>query len=129
MLSHSLIGDYFSGGIELFWPISKGWFGLNIDVRDMGSVIAELTLFTIMLVVMLRSEDLQSILKPLVSNLALFIAFGAVLGPLLSAGRGSEASLPALLVIPSLFWIIIFVYLVILELKHRLKPPLALTEV
>jgi membrane-bound metal-dependent hydrolase YbcI (DUF457 family) len=123
LLSHSLIGDYFTGGIELFWPISKGWFGLNFDVRDLGSVIAELVLFTIMLVVMLRSKDLQSMLKPQKSNLALFIGFGAVLGPLLSAGRGSEASLPALLVIPSLFWLVIFAYLVLLELKHRLKPP------
>ena len=123
LLSHSLIGDYFTGGIELFWPISKGWFGLNFDVRDLGSVIAELALFTIMLVIMLRSKDLQSLLNHQKSNIALFIAFGAVLGPLLSAGRGSEASLPALLIVPSLFWLAIFAYLILLELKNSLKPP------
>jgi membrane-bound metal-dependent hydrolase YbcI (DUF457 family) len=127
LLSHSLIGDYFTGGIELVWPISKGWFGLNIDVRDMGSIIAELTLFTTMSVIMLRSKDLQSLLKSQRSHLALIIAFGAVLGPLLSAGRSSEASLPALLVIPSLFWLVIFAYLILVELKHRLNAPIDLT--
>ncbi len=123
LLSHSLIGDYFTGGIELFWPISKGWFGLNFDVRDLGSVIAELALFTIMLIIMLRSKDLQSLLNHQKSNITLFIAFGAVLGPLLSAGRGSEASLPALLIVPSLFWLAILAYLILLELKNSLKPP------
>jgi membrane-bound metal-dependent hydrolase YbcI (DUF457 family) len=134
LLSHSLIGDYFTGGVELFWPISKDWFefvinGRGIDVRSLGSVIAELTFFFIMLLLMLRSKELQSLLKPQKTNLALIIAFGAILGPLLSAGRGSETSLPALLIIPSLFWLVILAYLILLELKHRLKPPRVLTAV
>ncbi len=127
LLSHSLIGDYFTGGIELFWPISNGWFGLDIDVRSLGNVIAELALFAIMLLVMLRSKELRSMIRPQKSNLALFIAFAALLGPLMSVGRGSEASLPPLLVIPSLFWLVIFAYLIILELKRGLRPPLLLT--
>jgi membrane-bound metal-dependent hydrolase YbcI (DUF457 family) len=125
-ISHPLIGDFFTGGIELFWPFSKGWFGLDgtvFDVRSLGSVTTELALFLIMLFVMIRSKDFRSMLKPDARNLALLITFGAVLGPLLSAGRGSEASLPALLVIPSLFWIVIFAYLLLLELKHLLRPP------
>jgi membrane-bound metal-dependent hydrolase YbcI (DUF457 family) len=128
LLSHSLIGDYFTGGIELFWPISKDWFeftvnGRGIDVRSLGSVIAELALFIIMLLLILRSKELQSLLKPQKTNLALIIAFGAILGPLLSAGRGSETSLPTLLIIPSLFWLVILAYLILLGLKRRLKPP------
>jgi hypothetical protein len=36
MLSHIFLGDYFTGGIELFWPVSHGWFGaLNFDVRSL----------------------------------------------------------------------------------------------
>ena len=33
LLSHIFIGDFFTGGIELFWPLSHDWFGaLNYDV-------------------------------------------------------------------------------------------------
>ena len=114
LLSHSLIGDFFTGGIELFWPISKGWFGIDVDVRSIGSVTAELALFAAMLYVMYRSKDIQKLLKPRKSDFALVIAFVAVLGPLVSAGRGSESSLPILLVAPSLFWLALFAYLMLL---------------
>jgi membrane-bound metal-dependent hydrolase YbcI (DUF457 family) len=32
LLSHLFLGDYFTGGIELFWPLSHDWFGaLNFN--------------------------------------------------------------------------------------------------
>jgi membrane-bound metal-dependent hydrolase YbcI (DUF457 family) len=43
MLSHVLIGDFFTGGVELFWPLSQGWFGaLNFEVQSLPSVLTEL---------------------------------------------------------------------------------------
>ncbi len=123
LLSHSLIGDYFTGGLELFWPVSQGWFGFeNIDVRSLAPVTAEIVLFGIALAIMLKTKDLQSLLKPNKYNFALFIAFGAVLGPMLQVGGASESFLPALLVVPSLFCLVLFGYSMINTLIHKRNP-------
>lgn len=120
LLSHSLIGDFFTGGLELFWPISQGWYGIeNVDVRSFPSVTAELILFTLALVIMLRAKDLQTLLKPNRYNIVLFIAFGAVLGPMLDIGGGYEGSLPTLLLFPSILCLLLFMYSIFVELRNR----------
>jgi membrane-bound metal-dependent hydrolase YbcI (DUF457 family) len=118
LLSHILIGDFFTGGIQLFWPLSQGWLGaLNIDVSSLPNVIAELALFFITLPIMYKLGDLQTLLKPHNKNWALIIPLGAVLGPLLAVGRGRESFLPSLLVVPSLFYIGLFAYSIFIELR------------
>jgi membrane-bound metal-dependent hydrolase YbcI (DUF457 family) len=122
LLSHVFIGDFITGGIQLFWPLSHNLFGvLNLDVRSLPIAITELVLFAITLPIMYKLGDLQTLLKPHNWNWALIIPFGSVLGPLLSAGRGQESSLPLLLVVPSLFFLVIFAYSMLVEL--RAKPP------
>jgi membrane-bound metal-dependent hydrolase YbcI (DUF457 family) len=122
LLSHSLIGDFFTGGLELFWPVLQAWFGFeNIDVRSLAPVTAELVLFTIAIIIMLKTKDLQSLLKPNKYNLALFIAFGAVLGPVLQFGGASEGFLPTALIVPSLFCLVLFGYSMINTLFHLPK--------
>ncbi len=104
MLSHILIGDYFTGGIELFWPLSQGWFGaLNFDVASMPVAVTELGLFVLTIPIMYKLGDLKTLLNPHNKNWALIIPLGAAVGPLLSAGRGQENSLPTLLAIPKPF--------------------------
>ena len=64
LLSHSLIGDFFTGGIELFWPVSHGWFGvLNIDVSSLTNVVTELTLFAIVTLHHVQGERLANVTK------------------------------------------------------------------
>ncbi len=124
LLSHSLMGDFFTGGIELFWPVSHGWFGvLNIAVSSLPNVLTELTLFAIATFIMFKAKDLQTLLKPNNHNFVLIIAFGAVLGPLLAAGREFESSLPVLLVAPSLFWLVLFGYSMLIELRAKSETP------
>ncbi len=111
LLSHILIGDFFTGGVELFWPLSQGSFGaLNIDVTSLTNVVVELGLFFLTLPVMYKLGDLQTLLKPHNKNWALIIPLGAVLGPLLTVGRGQEYALPLLLAVPSLFYVGLFAY-------------------
>jgi membrane-bound metal-dependent hydrolase YbcI (DUF457 family) len=121
LLSHSLLGDYFTGGVELFWPLSNKWFVLaDIDLRSLPSVTTEIVLFAIALAIMLKSKDLQSILKPSKYNLALIIGFGAALGPMLpsQSGGGLETgSLPLLLWIPSVFCLVLFGYSILIGLR------------
>jgi hypothetical protein len=121
LLSHSLIGDYFTGGVELFWPLSHSWFGVDIGVTSMTSVTIELVLFALTLVFLVGTRDIKELLRPGNHNLVLFIAFGAVLGPLFQFGRGYEQFLPSLLVLPSLFYLGLFAYSMFIDLWSKLR--------
>jgi membrane-bound metal-dependent hydrolase YbcI (DUF457 family) len=122
LLSHSLIGDLFTGGIELFWPISSNWFAaLHLSVNSVINVSAELSLFFIALAIMYKAKDLQTLLEPNHQNYALIVAGGAALGPLLSTSGGFESSLPLPLVAPSLFWIVLFAYSLYLQLRFDVR--------
>ena len=120
--SHVLIGDFFTGGIQLSWPLSTSLFGaFDFDVRSLFSVVAELALFFLALPIMYKLGDLQTLLKPHNRNWYLIIPWGAVLGPLFSVGRGSESALPILLVAPSLFYVGLFSYSIFVEVRAEPK--------
>ena len=120
LLSHILIGDFFTGGVELLWPLSHSWFGaLNLEVTQLPSVVTELVLFVSTVPVMYKLGDLQTLLRYNSKSWALIIPLGAILGPMLSIGRGQENALPLLLVIPSLFYIVLFSYSLIVWLKGK----------
>ena len=120
LLSHILIGDFFTGGIQLFWPLSHNTFGLlNFEVTSMPVAVTELVLFVVTVPLMFKVGDLQTLLKAYNKNWALVIPLGAVLGPLLSLGRGQENALPILLVVPSLFYIGLFAYSMFVWLRTR----------
>ena len=121
LLSHILVGDFFTGGTQLFWPLSSSNYGaLNFKVFSMPIAITELVLFLITLPIMFKLCDLQDLLKPNNKNWALIIPLGAILGPLLSLGRGQENALPILLIIPSLFFIALFIYSLFVWLKSKI---------
>jgi membrane-bound metal-dependent hydrolase YbcI (DUF457 family) len=120
LLSHILIGDFFTGGIQLFWPLSHSWYGaLNFEVTSIPVAVTELALFFLTVPLMYKLGDLQTLLKPRNKNWALIIPLGAIIGPLVSLGRGQENALPTLLIIPSLFYIALFVYSLFVWLRAR----------
>lgn len=128
LLSHVLIGDFFTGGAKIFWPISYTTYGFqNIEATSLVSVSAEIVLFIVSLAIMVWSKDLQSLFKPNKFNLILIIPFVAVLGPLLMAlishGTGyiSEVVLPSYLWLPSIFWILVFAFSILIELNAVLS--------
>ena len=122
LLSHIFIGDFFTGGAQLIWPLSSSSFGaLSIEPLSLTNVIVELSLFSVTLPIMYKLGDLQTLLKPHNKNWVLIIPLVATLGPLLTIGRGQETSLPTLLVIPSLFYVGLFAYSLLVELKSNHK--------
>jgi membrane-bound metal-dependent hydrolase YbcI (DUF457 family) len=122
LLSHILIGDFLTGGIQLFWPLTDNIYGaLNFEVNSLPIAIIELTLFLVTLPIMYKQRDLQTLLQPNVKNWALIIPLGAIIGPLLAFGREQESKLPILLIIPSLFYIALFSYSLIIWLKAKGK--------
>ena len=122
LLSHSLLGDLFTGGFEMLWPLSQQWFSvLDVSVMTLTSITVEMLLFTTAIIIMFKTRDLQSLLKPSGHNLILFIAFGATLGPMLDISRSFEGSIPALLIPASIFWVAIFAYSMLIELYATFK--------
>jgi membrane-bound metal-dependent hydrolase YbcI (DUF457 family) len=113
LASHSLIGDFFTGGTQLFWPLSTEWYGaLNIDVTSLTNALLELVLFFVSVAVMFKTGDLRKIAKDKY-KISLLLPFGAILGPMLAVGRGSELALPLLLAIPSLFYLATLAYSIV----------------
>jgi membrane-bound metal-dependent hydrolase YbcI (DUF457 family) len=120
LLSHILIGDFFTGGIQLFWPVSHNLFGaLNFEVNSIPIAMTELLLFLLTVPLMYKMGDLQTLLRPRNKNWALIIPLGAIIGPLLAVGRGQENALPALLIVPSLFYVCLFAYSIFVWIKDR----------
>ena len=121
LASHSLIGDFFTGGVQLFWPLSTEMIGaLNIDVNSLTNSLLELALFIVSIAVMFKTGDLRKITSDKY-KLALLLPFGAVIGPMLAVGRGQEYALPLLLVIPSLFYLALFAYSMLVGKRRRRK--------
>ncbi|MCX8151371.1 MAG: metal-dependent hydrolase [Candidatus Bathyarchaeota archaeon] len=122
LLSHSMLGDLFTGGFEMLWPLSENWFSfMSVDGMSFTAVAVELSLFTVALPLMFKTNDIRTLLKVKNHNLALIIPFGAVLGPMLQLGQGTDMSLPVLLVAPSLFCLCVFAYSMMLEVNFRLN--------
>ncbi len=118
MLSHILIGDFFTGGVMLFWPLSHDIFGVfNFEVTSLSIAIVELVLFLLVVPIIYKMGDLKALLKPYNKNWALIIPLGSVIGPLISFGRGQEGSLPTILILPSLLCIAIFAFSLLVWLK------------
>jgi membrane-bound metal-dependent hydrolase YbcI (DUF457 family) len=122
LLSHSLIGDFFTGGIELFWPVSQIWVGnFLVEIGSLTDVAVEFSLFAVSTALMFKAGDLQRLLKPKKYNWILLIALGAVVGPMLARTRGFESSLPLLLVPPSIFWVVLLFSSLLIGLGNKLS--------
>lgn len=119
LLSHSLIGDLFAGGVYLFWPITTELVGF-FDLEAIFSVVAwsELILFIISLMIMFKTHDLKLIMQPKNRNAILLIPIGAILAPLLSSGF--RYALPQLLIVPSIFYLCLFTFSIIIGLTERI---------
>ena len=122
LLSHILIGDFFTGGSQLLWPLTQTRFAaLNYSVTTLPVQITELVLFAVTLPIMYKLKDLQSLLKPNNKNWVLIIPLAATVGPMFALGTGGESTLPSLLLAPSIFYVLLFSYSIFVWLKSKVN--------
>jgi membrane-bound metal-dependent hydrolase YbcI (DUF457 family) len=112
LASHSLIGDFLIGGqLQLLWPLSTNEFGAHelgfpyINIYNPINVALEFTLFAIALAVMLKTRDLFHFFRNSKLNLILIIPIFTVLLPTFIS---YPLRVPLLLILPHLFYLIIF---------------------
>lgn len=117
LIQHSLIGDYITGQTQLLWPITTQSFGTGMNVTDPKNVTIELLLFLASIIIMLKTKDLQALIKPQNSNLTLSIpTFTVLLPTILSV----PLHVPTWLILPHLAYVSIFSASIIF---HLVKSP------
>jgi membrane-bound metal-dependent hydrolase YbcI (DUF457 family) len=121
LASHSLIGDFFIGGqLQLLWPLSTSEFGLYelgfpyINIYNPIDIALEFALFVIALIVMLKTRDLFHFFRNSKLNLVLAIPIFTVLLPTFAS---YPLRVPLLLVLPHLFYLVLFSISVLIVLK------------
>jgi hypothetical protein len=122
LASHSLIGDFLIGGqVQLLWPLSTSEFGIHdlgfpyIDLGQPIGIAIEFAVFVIALFVMLKTRDILVFFRNSKLNLVLIIPIFTVLLPTFA---GYPLSVPALLVLPHLFFLVLFVISVLIALQR-----------
>lgn len=128
VVSHSLIGDFLIGGqIQLLWPLSTSMYGLHelgfpyINIYNPINIAFEFTLFAIALMVMWKTRDLFHFFRNSKLNLILIIPIFTVLLPTFAS---YPLQVPTLLVLPHLFYLVLFslsVLIVIVRILNRQK--------
>ena len=121
LASHSLIGDFFIGGqLQLLWPLSTSEFGLYelgfpyINIYNPIDIALEFALFVIALIVMLKTRDLFHFFRNSKLNLVLAIPIFTVLLPTFAS---YPLHVPLLLVLPHLFYLVLFSISILIVLK------------
>jgi len=125
LIQHFILGDYMTGGmqgIQLFWPISLGWYGIGIKITGLTNILVEWALFLTSLTIMFKTKDAWILFKRHASNLLLLIPIFTVLLP---AFVGFPLSVPMALVIPHLIYLIIFALSALIDFQYILRKPLA----
>ena len=113
-LSHSLIGDIYSTGVQLFWPVSTDWISIsNLLASSSITIGLEISLFVVSTVIMVFNKDFQKILFNQTNWVYWIIPLGAVFGSFFIGIINTYYDLPFLLVIPSLFYVTLFSYSII----------------
>ena len=120
LASHSVIGDFFIGGqLQLFWPLSTSEFGLTyISIYSTVNVVIEFTLFVIATAVMFKAGDIYRFFRNSKLNLVLAIPIFTVLLPTFAS---YPLHVPLLLVLPHLFYLVLFSISVLLVLTRLFK--------
>jgi membrane-bound metal-dependent hydrolase YbcI (DUF457 family) len=117
LVSHSLIGDFLIGGhVQLLWPLSRDFYNnnfLNIKITDSANIALELILFVVATAIMFKTKDLFSFFQAKRSNLILMIPLFTVLLPTFAA---YPLQVPLLLVVPHLFYLVLFSIAVVMEI-------------
>ena len=120
LAQHSLVGDFITGGTQgtqLLWPLTSAPYGLPLSILSPANLALEWGSFIAALAVMLKTKDIQKLLKRKQSDLALFLPISTVLLP---SFLHFPIYVPPLLMIPHLAYLALFS----LSILAVLAPPI-----
>jgi len=104
---HPLIGDFFTGGIQMLWPVTSNWYGYWIDVSGIANISVEWASFLLAMIILVKTNDLRLLFRSQRSNLLLTIPSGGIF---VSSFTGMSIRAPTVLLIPHLVFLAIFTF-------------------
>jgi len=106
LIQHPLVSDFVAGGrIQLFWPLTRQYFGLETKITSLENVALELALFAVSMIVMVKADDVKAFFKPSYSNLILAVPTFTVLLPMFAS---FPLYVPFALIFPHLVFMVLF---------------------
>lgn len=118
LTQHFLIGDLIPGGrVQLLWPISMQYYGRETSITNPTNMTTEWILFTISILIILKTSQMNIFFKPHHSNLLLTIPVVTVLMPTLV---GYPLNVPIEMIPPHLIYTTIFSTAIILSTSRIL---------
>jgi membrane-bound metal-dependent hydrolase YbcI (DUF457 family) len=119
LIQHSLIGDYIAGGgIQLLWPVTTQHFGTSLSMKSQTIIAIEWITFLTSMVIMLKTKETATLLKPHTTNLILTIPTFTVLLPTFLS---YPQNVPELLIPPHLVYMAVFLTSITIDLHHIAK--------
>lgn len=116
-----IFSDYIAGGGEqLLWPVNQNLYGLKISLSNPIVIMSEWILFLGCLTTMIKTRDLQELLKPHLSNLILLIPIVSIFSPVF---LHYPINVPNELIIPHLIFLAIFSLSIIVEAQKLVHLP------
>jgi hypothetical protein len=121
-IQHSLIGDLLvGGGIQLLWPLTTAWIGLQICQISIIDVLSEWIIFIISVATMLKLGDMRKLIEPHLLNLLLIAPVASIISPLLFR---FPVLIPTSLYVPHLAYLVVLSFSIICDIKYLIKKPL-----
>jgi len=119
LIQHSILGDILVGGrTQLLWPLTPNFYGIQIEMTSLTSILIEWISFLLFLAVVLETRDIKIFFHPHSSNLLLSIPiFTALLPTFLSF----PLYVPLELIAPHLAYITLFTVSILIDLKHGIR--------
>ncbi len=119
LISHIVIGDYLTGGIQLLWPASLDMYGLGIGITSLTNIVMEWGFFLTSITFMFITRDGLSLFKHHPTNMILLIPVMTVLLPTIVS---FPLYVPLELLIPHLVYLTIFGISILIDWKAILTP-------
>jgi len=116
IVQHSLVGDFFTGRTQIFWPLTSIFYGCGIDVLSFTNISIEWASFLLAMIVLTKTNDLRLLLKSAKSNLLLTIPSGAIF---VSSIIGMSQEAPIELLIPHLIFLTVFTFSIMKFLSKK----------
>lgn len=113
---HPLVGDFFTGRTQIFWPLTSNWYGGGIDVLSSTNISIECISFLLAIIILTKTNDLRLLFKSRKSNLLLTVPSGAIF---ISSIIGMSKAPPTELLIPHLIFLTIFTFSIIKFLSKK----------
>lgn len=113
---HALVGDFFMGRIQMFWPLTSNWYSCGIDVLSLTNISIEWASFLLAMIVLTKTNDLRLLFKSQKSNLLLTIPSGAIF---VSSIFGMSKTAPTELLIPHLIFLTVFTFSIMKFLSKK----------